>query len=263
MSILRTPAGILQDRRDKKVEGEAELIPVNRTDPTDIFITGYPKSGNTWMQNLIAGVAYSLDPEHLSDSEILNLVPDVHACHYYRRHGTPMYFKTHHLPRSEYRRIIYLLRDGRDVMVSYYHHLRALKGDDVDFSEIVRTGQHLSPSKWQDHVNAWRSNPFGAEILTVRYEDLLENPVNELRRVCEFAGMERSPEVLKKVSRQASFSKMRAKEKKTGWSNPAWPSSRFFVRRGQAGSFRDEMPEDVLSIFMAQAEDTLRACNYL
>jgi hypothetical protein len=56
---------------------------------------------------------------------------------------------------------------------------------------------------------------------------------------------------------------MRAKEMKTGWSNPAWPSSRFFVRRGQAGSFRDEMPEDVLSIFMAQAEDTLRACNYL
>jgi hypothetical protein len=119
------------------------------------------------------------------------------------------------------------------------------------------------PSKWHEHVNAWRSNPFGAEILTVRYEDLLENPANELRRVCDFAGIERSVQLLKTVSRGSSFEKMRAKEKKTGWANPEWPSSRFFVRRGEAGSFKDEMPENVLSVFLAQAGDTLRACNYL
>lgn len=257
--MLRTPAGAIQGRRD----GKTDLIPINRTDPADIFITGYPKSGNTWMQNLIAGVAYNLDPENLSDSQILDLIPDVHACRHYRRHQTPMYFKTHHLPRPEYRRVIYLLRDGRDVMVSYYHHLRALNGDAVDFSEIVRTGRLLSPSKWHDHVNAWRSNPFGAEIVTVRYEDLLENPASELRRVCEFAGIERSPEVLESVSRNSSFSKMREKEEKSGWADPRWPKSRFFVRRGEAGSFKDEMPEEVLSVFMAQAGDTLRACNYL
>ncbi len=215
------------------------------------------------MQNLIAGVAYSLDPEYLTDSQILDLVPDVHSCRHYRRHQTPMYFKTHDLPHREYRRVIYLLRDGRDVMVSYYHHLRALNGDDLDFSEIVRTGRHLSPSKWHDHVNAWRSNPFGAEILTVRYEDLLENPVDQLRRVCEFAGIERSAQLLEHVSRKSSFSKMREKEGKTGWANPAWPRSRFFVRRGEAGSFKDEMPEDVLAVFMVQAGDTLRACKYL
>src|SRR5205814_8352088 len=138
------------------------------------------------------GVVYNLDPEYLSDFLILDLVPDVHSCRYYRRHQTPMFFKTHHLPRAEYRRVIYLLRDGRDVMVSYYHHLRALNCDAVDFFEIVRTGRQLSPSKWHDHVNAWRSTPFQADILTVRYEDLLENPVKELGRICEFAGIQRS-----------------------------------------------------------------------
>jgi len=35
------------------------------------------------------------------------------------------------------------------------------------------------------------------------------------------------------------------------------------VRRGEVGSFKDEMPENVLSAFLAQAGDTLRACNYL
>jgi hypothetical protein len=262
-SLLETPERFFQNRFDRKIAREPGLTPIEQTDPADIFIAGYPKSGNTWMQNLIAGVVYQLDPEHLSDAKVLDLVPDVHSCRYYRRHQTPMYFKTHHLPRAEYQRVIYLLRDGRDVMVSYYHHLRALNGDAVDFSEIVRTGRHLMPSKWHEHVNAWRSNPFGAEILTVRYEDLLENPVNELRRVCDFAGIERSAQLLETVSRGSSFEKMRAKEEKTGWANPEWPSSRFFIRRGKAGSFKDEMPENVLSVFLAQAGDTLRACNYL
>ncbi len=257
------PARFLQNRLDKKIERETGLTSIRRTDPADIFIVGYPKSGNTWMQNLIAGVVYHLDPEHLSDFLLLDLVPDVHSCRYYRRHQTPMFFKTHHLPRAEYRRVIYLLRDGRDVMVSYYHHLRALNGDAVDFSEIVRTGQHLYPSKWHDHVSAWRSNPFGAEILTVRYEDLLENPVSQLRRVCDFAGIERSEQFLETVSRKSSFAKMREKEEKSGWANPEWPTSRFFVRRGEVGSFKDEMPENVLSVFLAQAGDILRACNYL
>ena len=262
-SILKTPARLLQNRFDQRIQRETGLWSIRRTDPTDIFIAGYPKSGNTWMQNLVAGVVYSLDPECLPDTLILDLVPDVHFCRYYRRYQTPMYFKTHHLPRADYRRVINLLRDGRDVMVSYYHHLRALSGDAVDFSEIVRTGRHLAPSKWHDHVNAWRSNPFGAEILTVRYEDLLENPVKELHRVCDFAGIERSTEVLETVSRKSSFSKMREKEEKTGWANSSWPRSRFFVRRGEVGSFKDEMPKNVLSAFLAQAGDTLRACNYL
>ena len=262
-SILKTPARLLENRFDQRIQRETGLWSIRRTDPTDIFIAGYPKSGNTWMQNLVAGVVYSLDPECLPDTLILDLVPDVHFCRYYRRYQTPMYFKTHHLPRADYRRVINLLRDGRDVMVSYYHHLRALSGDAVDFSEIVRTGRHLAPSKWHDHVNAWRSNPFGAEILTVRYEDLLENPVKELHRVCDFAGIERSTEVLETVSRRSSFSKMREKEEKTGWANSSWPRSRFFVRRGEVGSFKDEMPENVLSAFLAQAGDTLRACNYL
>ncbi len=262
-SMLRMPARLSQNRREKKIARETGLTSIRQTDPADIFIVGYPKSGNTWMQNLIAGVVHDLDPEYLSDAKILDLVPDVHACRYYRRHQTPMYFKTHYLPRAEYRRVIYLLRDGRDVMVSYYHHLQALNPGPVDFSEIVRTGRLLFPSKWHDHVNAWVSNPFGAQILTVRYEDLLQNPVSQLRRICDFAGIERSEQLLENVSRKSSFAKMREKEEKTGWANPDWPSSRFFVRRGEAGSFKDEMPENVLSVFLAQAGDTLRACNYL
>jgi hypothetical protein len=261
-SILKAPARLLQNRFDKKIHRETRLWPVYRTEPTDIFIVGYPKSGNTWMQNLIAGVVYGLDPEYLPDSVVSDLIPDVYSCRYYRRYNTPMYFKTHDLPRPGYRRAIYLLRDGRDVMVSYYHHLRAIGIADIDFADVVTTGKYFTPSKWHDHVDAWRSNPFGAEIVTVRYEDLLENPVEELRRICEFAGIERSDELLEAVSSKASFQKMREKEKRSGWANSSWPNSHSFVRRGETGSFKDEMPANVLASFLAQAGETLRSCDY-
>jgi hypothetical protein len=231
-------------------------------DDNDIFIAGYPKSGNTWLQNLMAAIVYGLEPDHLSDALILDLVPDVHFRRYYRRYGTPMYFKTHHLPRPEYRRVVHLLRDGRDVMVSYYHHLRALNGDGIDFAQIVETGKHLSPSKWHEHVNAWRSNPFNADMVTLKYEDLLTSPVRELRRICDFAGIDRPDDLLETVSRKSSFKKMRAKEETSGWSNPAWPKDQFFVRRGVVGSYKDEMPAHVLSSFLSQAGETLRVCDY-
>ena len=72
--------------------------------------------------------------------------------------------------QPEYRRVVYLLRDGRDVMVSYFHHLRALGeiDDDVDLLRLVRRGDTLFPSRWDRHVEAWERNPFGAEKITIR-----------------------------------------------------------------------------------------------
>ncbi len=91
------------------------------------------------------------DPKFLSvtraflapDSVIQDLVPDVHSQPWYRRYSTPMFFKTHDLTRPEYRPVVYLVRDGRSVMVSYFHHLRALNERGVDFLRTVQTGDGL------------------------------------------------------------------------------------------------------------------------
>ena len=39
----------------------ADLTPIRQSQPEDIFIVGYPKSGNTWFQNLISGIVYVTD----------------------------------------------------------------------------------------------------------------------------------------------------------------------------------------------------------
>jgi hypothetical protein len=233
--------------------------PIIEYSPEDVFIVGYPKSGHTWFQNLVVGIVYGLAPEYIPDTLVQEIVPDVHYKHYYKRYGTPMFFKSHHLPQPEYKRVVYLLRDGRDVMVSLYHHNAALTKEEVDFMGLVQGGGDMGG--WHKHVEAWLSNPYGAEMLIVKYEDLQQGE-RELARFCAFVGIERDKALLEKVYEGASFAKMRLKEVQSGWDDPRWPKDKPFVRRGQIGSYKDEMPQEILEAFMSVAGETLHKCGY-
>jgi len=172
-----------------------------------------------------------------------------------------MFFKSHLLPEPRYRRVIYLLRDGRDAMVSFLHFQQALAGRQYDFRDFLDDRQ-VWPCKWHDHVQAWLANPFQADMVLVRYEDLKADPVKELQRVCEFAGLERSIESLELAARSAAFEKMRSKEEKEGPFSPEWPKDKFFCRRGVVGSHREEMPREALDAFMVESAPILHQCGY-
>jgi hypothetical protein len=241
---------------------EAKLKRITHFGPADIFVTGYPKSGNTWMQYLIAGLVFGIDVSLAPDSLIQDLVPDVHYKQFYRRYLTPTFFKTHDLPQPKYRRVIYVIRDGRDVIVSYYHHLKAI-GSELDYSRLVTTGEGLFPCRWHEHVESWLANPHGAEMLTISYEDLQRNTIKELQKICKFAGLERNQSILGSVARETTFETMRAKERKDGWENVAWPKDKQFFRRGKIGSFEDEMPPQALEAFTKLSMSTLKRLGYL
>lgn len=238
------------------------FIPISDFSPDDIFIVGYPKSGNTWFQHLVAGVVYGVDPKWAPISAVQDLVPDASALKYYRRHATPMFFKEHSLPRPEYRRVVYLLRDGRDAMVSYRHYRETMDKVKYDFQKFVTPETDLYPCHWPRHVDAWVKNPYEAQILVIKYEDLLAQPVEQLKRFCEFVGISREADHLKAVAEAASFRNLRDKEAKDGWPEPEFEAGKFFFRRGVVGSYKDEMPPEVLKTFLGQAAETLRRHGY-
>lgn len=236
---------------------------IDDLDPKDVLIVGYPKSGNTWMQYLIASAVYGIDVTSSPDALIQDLVPDVHFKRFYKRYFPVTFFKSHHLPRPDYRKVVYLIRDGRDAMVSYLHFVEGQVGGTVDFLQLVTAKEGLFPSKWHEHVEQWSANPHMAEMITVRYEDLKKDTVGELRRICEFAGMPREQGVLEKAAQQSSFSSMKKREETFPWENPDIPKSKKFVRRGEVGSHKDEMPTAVIDAFLAEAGATLRKTGYL
>jgi hypothetical protein len=260
--VLRPVMRLINQYIEEKIRSATGLVPNTQYAEDDVFLVSYPKSGNTWFRNLVAGVIYGVDPEYAPYSLVSDLIPG-HRNRYYKRYSTPMFFKSHYLPRPEYRRVVYVLRDGRDVIVSCFHHLRAIRGAEIDFLKVAQGEELLFPYyRWHEHVEAWLSNPYQAQMIVIRYEDLKRDAVHELRRFCEFVGVERDGSFLELMAQKASFEKMRQKEARYGIGNPNWPRDQFSVRRGQVGGYKEEMPPNVLAVFLQDAGDTLQKLGY-
>ena len=72
-------------------------------------------------------------------------------------------------------RVVHIVRDVRDYCLSIHQAWR---------KDMLRAAQ-----RWVDRIDAVVSE----EVLQVRYEDLLENPEGELRRVCDCLDLEFEP----------------------------------------------------------------------
>lgn len=234
------------------------LTPNSEIDPADVLIVGFPKSGNTWFQTLATGVVWQIDARPLPFSLIQDLIPDW-GRPYYRRYKTPTYFKSHELPHPNYRRVVHLVRDGRDALVSYFHYQKALRRD-YTWQQLIDDGVNLY-GHWSHHAEAWLANPYDAELIRIRYEDLQTQPLVELRRFCTFAGIERSDEDLNWAIANASFDNMQRKEKDFPV-RPDYPDDQNFIRRGVVGSHLDEMPAHILAQFEAQSRQVLVRLGY-
>ncbi|MDB6019882.1 MAG: Sulfotransferase [Pedosphaera sp.] len=265
-ALQKTPVTKLFRWLRNKTHGQAiptGFTPIDQFLPNDIFIVGYPKSGNTWFQDLVAGIAFGALPEFAPLHLVQDLVPDSHAVRYYKRYGKNAFFKSHSLPRPDFRRVVYLMRDGRDAMVSLLHYREALERKKYDFLGLVTADRSQFPGKWHEHIQAWLANPFHAEMIVIKYEDLKTNTALELQRFCDFAGLKRSPEFLQQIAESTAFEKMQAKEAVEGPCSPLWPKDKAFRRRGAVGSYKDEMPSDALNAFIKESGSVLRQCGYL
>lgn len=264
LSWALRPINALVNKRLASTLQESNYYLINNSSPEDVFIVGYPKSGNTWVQSLIAGILYGIDTEILPDSLVQEIVPDVHFNKFFKRFSDITFFKSHHLPRRNYKKVIYLVRDGRDVMLSYLSWNR-IQGAADFLEDMIIDGKGLFPSKWNEHVEQWHENSFNAEILYIRYEDLLVSPNDELKKICDFSGMSRSGTIIKRAVDGCSFKKMQQKESRFGISDTRWKGdsnkNRFF-RQGRAGSYKTEFPEELLSLFEKQSRKALDLFGY-
>ena len=256
----------IQEDLDEKIRALTNLHPNHYLEPNDVFIVGYMKSGTTWFRNLAASLIYGLDSPHVPFSVVWELIPN-HGPNkpYYKRYHNPTYFKVHDFPRPEYKRVVFLVRDGRDVVVSLAHHLRNVYEAQVDLGDLAKGHYRGFSGKyaWYEHAEAWLENPYGAEMITIRFEDLKADPMTHARRFCEFVGIDRDDDAITRAVAFASFDKMREREQRLGMDYRTWPNDRPFVRRGEVGSHKDEMPPEVQEEFLRDAGATLRKLGYL
>jgi hypothetical protein len=161
---------------------------------------------------------------------------------------------THETHRPEFKQAIYLARDARDVVLSEYAYMKALKlftGDLDAFIHAFLRGRVNGVGSWQDHVQSWLGAAVAGKVrlLLVRYEDLRLNPENTLTGIMEFCGFDVTRDAISAAVENNSFEKMREKEDAARNSRSKGslrqvagnsPGNRF-VRSGKVGAWREQL----------------------
>jgi Sulfotransferase domain len=238
----------------------------------DVWIVSYPKSGNTWTRfligNLVAGgnVVDWSNIERIVPDIYLNRDPNLKAL------PRPRYLKSHEGYRPDYRRVVLIVRDPRDVAVSYYHFVRKAKILQVDasmddFMTKFIAGKIDPYGNWGENVGSWLGARRGSEnFVVVRYEDLLENTEAELVRIADMLGIAADERLLRHAAENSRADRMRALEQAQRGEHKFLRSSRSdipFVRTAKSGQWRTELPPEAVQQIESAWGSVMRELGYL
>jgi hypothetical protein len=238
--------------------------------PDDTFIASYPRSGNTWTRFLIANLVH---PEHpVTFANIETIIPDATALssRELKRIPRPRLIKTHEYFEPRYRRVIYLVRDPRDVALSLYNFRRKYGSVDDSYPIEQYVAERFLPGDldipWGEHVGSWlgtRMNQPG--FLLVRYEDLLQDPPRELCRLASFLGIAASTEMLSQAIERSSANRLRALEKAE---HEAWVTTKGkrvdvpFIAEAVAGAWKQKLPEASVAVIESSWGHLMNSLGY-
>jgi hypothetical protein len=251
-----------------------------------LWIASYPKSGNTWLRvllhNYLRQPAEPWDINRLADftasetsaehyrrydprpasqyaiADVQRMRPQVHR-DLTRLFPGAVFVKTHNmvghvegvpLVTPELTAgVIYIMRDPRDVAISYSHHLGLSLDRTIGFigdmdAAVGGTDAKVyeKHSSWSNHVASWTPSP-DPHLLVLRYEDLLADPIERFGRVVRFLGGPRAPERLERAVRFSSFDRLSNQERDHGFTERPAGTERFF-RTGRAGQWREILSAD-------------------
>ena len=253
-----------------------------------VWLASYPKSGNTWLRlfieayllgkvdinNIVSSVADDTSTRYNAGiGEDVRTLP-VQVQHLLRPMSLfrlvemykqerpveqfPLLVKTHvaniqvngfvQLPEQLTKKTVHIVRDPRDVCVSFAHHLNF----DIDktiecMGDKYRTlGTDVNKAKVSSYISSWKMHcdsfeqSDGIDTQTFRYEDMVSKPHETFSKILEHIGLPVFDDKVTEALEIVALDKLAAQEKADGFKESSPKNKNNFFGRG-GSHWRDEL----------------------
>lgn len=218
----------------------------------DIWICAYPKSGTHWSYEIINMLITNKAEmsNHIKDDAMLE-IQDQDA---FENMASPRIIDTHIgwdlVPESVKEKeckILYIIRNPKDIAVSYYHHHKSLlcydfEGTWSSYVDMFLEGK-VDYGNWFDAVQEyWNESKTNRNILVLFYEDMLEDLIGAVKSIAKFLGYTRSEKMYSDIAEMCTFKSMKNKKaalqsEKTGSEFRSGKDTMW--RKGKAGNWKE------------------------
>jgi len=260
-----------------------------RAQDSDIILASMPKSGTTWLKALTFSVVsrdrYSPKESPLITAPPHELVPFLEVDLYLKSQNPNLDFPpprilschTHYtsLPQSirdSNCKIVYVCRNPLDQAVSDFVFVRNRVSDianplsssliDEGFENICRGVQSYGPF-WNNVLSYWKASLERPDkVLFLKYEDLKEDIILNLKRLAEFLGFpfteeEEKEGVIEEISRLCSFDSLKDLEVNKNGVRPSGMRNSAFFRKGETGDWGNHLSPSMAERFWKIVEEKL------
>lgn len=276
-----------------------------------VWLASFPKSGNTWLRLLLANLLSSdddpvninriplnnpasvdqgpIEDMTLVDASLLTReeadllrtrVIESHAAGATER----LYLKVHDayrmngagepvLGRGAGRVVLYVIRDPRDVAVSFSHHSNVaidkaiswLNLPDLTLSGACDRWMRQLPQltlDWSGHVDSWTGQR-DLPVHVLRYEDLQADPVGTFGAAAAFLGLDASPSAVERAVRRSDFAELQRQERQAGFVERSPKSIAPFFRAGRAGAWKEVLTPAQQQAIVAAHQPVMARFGYM
>jgi len=251
----------------------------------DIIISTYAKSGTTWVQQILAQLIFNgatdINVAEMSPWVDFRLPPKEVKFPAIEAQTHRRFLKTHlpvdalvYSPKAKY---IYVARDGRDVLWSYYNHHS--NHNDLFYQEINAVGgSGIEPAKPPQHeihedfqawlekdgyplwrywhnVRTWWEIRHLLNLMLLHFSALKADMPGQIRRIAEFLDIPVDESQWDAIVEHCSFDYMRAHaELAVPLGGAMWEGgAKTFIHKGTNGRWRDVLTEEDIANYESRA----------